>query len=170
MAMTCLMRYTLALCTLLLTTLTAQAADRGGVKCRGVVFATHISSGGMNLWLEFENSSSRTIVVKSGEVELYIGDRYVMTISLRDKVVIPRRCNSDVLLPLRFTSSSNLKNVVLLRKVMRGDEEVRVSYRLRAGTRLVKRTFRAEDVALSEIFDNFAMSDTVISEFRSVLE
>jgi hypothetical protein len=108
--------------------------------------------------------------VKSGEVQLYIGDRYVMTISLRDKVVIPRCSRSEVLLSLRFTSSSNLKNVVLLRKVMRGDEDVRVSYKLRAGTRLIKRTFRAEDVALSEIFDNFAISDAVISEFRSVLE
>lgn len=170
MAMLRLMRYTLVLCTLLLATLTAQAADRGGVKCSGVVNATHISTGGMNLWLEFENDSSHTVVVKSGEVQLYIGDRYVMTISLRDKVVIPRCSRSEVLLPLRFTSSSNLKNVVLLRKVMRGDEDVSVSYKLRAGTRLIKRTFRAEDVALSEIFDNFAISDAVISEFRSVLE
>ena len=53
---------------------------------------------------------------------------------------------------------------------MRGDEDVRVSYKLRAGTRLIKRTFRAEEVALSEIFDNIAISDADISEFRSVLE
>lgn len=165
-----LVRYMTLLGVLLLATLSANAADRGVVRLEGVVRVTHISTGGMNLWLAFDNERCHSLVIKRGVVDIYVGEHYVMSISLRDKVVIPRRSRSEVLLPLRFTSSGGLQTITVLKRLLSGDEQISCSYSIRGGTRLIKRTFRAENVAISEFFDNFAISNSLADELRYIIE
>lgn len=165
-----LLQYIVVLGTLLLSTMVATATPKGDVRCEVVVRATHISTGGMNLWVAFDNPRCHALVIKRAEVDIYVDERYMMSISLRDKVVIPRRGKSEVLLPLRFASQGGLKTIAMLRRVVAQEQDITFSYRIRGGTRLLKRTFSAENIAISEFFDNFAIPNTLLEELGYVLE
>ena len=85
------------------------------------------------------------------------------TISLRDKVVIPKGYAGEVLMPLRFRSTSTLTLQSILRRIAEGDSEgITITYRLRGGTRLIRRSLRGDDIAISEFFDMFAVPKSAI--------
>lgn len=155
------------LCLLLCSTAGFSAEACGNPARRvhygGYVRASHLSSSGVNLWVAMENGSCHDLVLRRGEITILVKGLPAATISLRDKVVVPRRSSEEVLLPLRFTSHGLVGAWQLVRRIATGrGEDVTLSYRLRAGTRLFKRNFSAEEVAISEFFNNFAISDDFI--------
>lgn len=147
-------------------TLRVDAAGDGAV--RAITFGditrvTHLSSSGANLYVDIRNDSRRTIVIKSGEVDVMVDGSLKCTISLRERVVIPKGHAGEVLLPLRFRSTSTLTLHNILRRIAEGNSDnVAITYRLRGGTRLIKRSFHGEDIAISEIFDMFAIPKSAI--------
>lgn len=113
---------------------------------------SHLSTSGMNLWVVLDNESAYRYEIKSCEVDIYVEDSLLATISLRDKVVIPRRAKSEILLPLRFKSRSSFALGRLLWRVIQNEgEDITISYRMRAGLRLFKRNFEEEHISLSDI-------------------
>jgi hypothetical protein len=123
-----------------------------GVSLVGVVDVTHLSTSGMNLYIEVDNDTCHRLVVSRAEIDVVEDGENVVTISLRDKVVIPRRAKSEILLPLRFKSRSSFALGRLLWRVIDGrGDDITLSYRMRAGLRLIKRNITAENIALSDL-------------------
>ena len=131
------------------------------IRFKNFVDASHISTSGMNLWIEVENDSCHKIVILSGETDIYIGESCVMTISLRDKVVIPRRGTHRVLIPMRFKSRSSMIPMRILRGIAQGEDMgISISYRIRGGTPLFKRNFERQRVPLEALWREFNITDS----------
>lgn len=145
--------------------------DERRVVCEGVARVTHLSSSGMNLWLVIDNATPHRLSIVRGEVHIAINGSVVASISLRDKVRIPRRSCGEVLLPLRFRSYSPHPVWQIVRQVLRGeDSSITISYNIRGGAGLVRRTFSAESIAVSEFFDTFAISREFIGSLDAELK
>ena len=134
------------------------------------ITVTHLSTTGMNLWVEVSSEWAHTLIVKRGKVDIMMHGNHVATIELRDKVEIPRRATTKVLLPLRFTSTNSLS----LQRVLRHLIENRglgttINYRIRAGLRVLKMNFSDKNVAVSEILDNFALSKESLRELAKLI-
>lgn len=154
--MRALCRYMLMMVVAIVATCTRVEAQPWVEKLHfeGIAKVSHLSTSGMNLWVTLDNESAYRYEIKSCEVDIYIEDSHMATISLRDKVVIPRRSISDVLLPLRFETRSSFALGRLLLRIIEGrGDDITVSYRMRAGVRLIKRNFKGEDIPLSNILD-----------------
>lgn len=121
----------------------------------GVAKVSHLSTSGMNLWVTINNESCYRYVIKSCEVDIHVEGRHMATVMLRDEVVIPRKSTKDVLLPLRFKARSSFAlGRLVWRMIESGGKDITISYRMRAGLRLVKRNFKEENIALSDILGN----------------
>lgn len=120
------------------------------VEVVGVTDITHLSTSGMNLYIEVDNSSLHRLVVKEGEVDILSKGEVVATISLRDRVEVRGRRTAEVLVPLRFRARSSFVLGSLLKRLA-SEEDLRLSYRIRGGTGLFKRTLAAEDVSAGEL-------------------
>lgn len=158
-------------CTLLCTSIESVAQGREQVLAiEGITRVTHLSSSGANLYLRVRNNSRHTIVAKRGEIDIMVDGNVKSTISLRDKVVVAKGHEGEILLPLRFRSTSALTLQSLLRRIAEGESQnISVTYRLRGGTRLIKRNFRGEDIAISEFLDTFAIPQGAITRLEEVL-
>jgi hypothetical protein len=120
------------------------------VEVVGVVDITHLSTSGMNLYVEVDNNSLHRLVVKEGEVDILSKGEVIATISLRDRVVIKGRRTSTVLVPLRFRARSSFVLSSLLKRLA-SEEDMRLSYRICGGTGMYKRTLAAEDITVGEL-------------------
>ena len=162
------------LCTLLcVTDASAARRDRAtaGLHIEGVTRVTHLSTSGANLYVEVSNTTGRRLVMKRGDVDVMVDGRLRVTVSLRDKVVVPKGYCGEVLLPLRFRSTSSLTLGAIIRRVVNGDTtDVTLTYRLRGGTPLYRRTFRGEDIPISEIFDTLAIQNGILSRLEELLQ
>ena len=148
----------------------AEAGVLDKFRIERVVPITHVSTSGMNLWVEVSSEWAHTLIVKRGKVDIMMHGNHVATIELRDKVEIPRRATTKVLLPLRFTSTNSLS----LQRVLRHLIENRglgttINYRIRAGLRVLKMNFSDKNVAVSEILDNFALSNESLRELAKLI-
>lgn len=139
----------------------AEGGDARAITVNEITRVTHLSSSGANVYVDVQNNSRRTIVIKRGEVDIMVDGNLKSTISLREKVVIPKGYAGEVLLPLRFRSTLTLQSI--LRRIAEGDSEgITITYRLRGGTRLIRRSLRGDDIAISEFFDMFAVPKSAI--------
>lgn len=130
---------------------------------------SHLSTSGMNLWVVLDNDSAYRYEIKSCEVDIFVEGDLLATISLRDKVVIPRRAESEILLPLRFKSRSSFALARLLWRMIDDSEDITLSYRMRAGVRLFKRNFSGEELPLSMFLDKEpSMVDAIESLWKMV--
>ena len=134
------------------------------------ITVTHLSTTGMNLWVEVSSEWAHTLIVKRAKIDVMMQGKYVATIELRDKVAIPRRSTNRILLPLRFTTSNSLT----LQRVVRHLVENRglgttIDYRIRAGVRVLKKNFSEKNVAVSQILDNFALSNESLRELLKLI-
>ncbi len=155
----------LTLVALLAFTVESQAGLAEKIRLEGIARVSHVSSSGMNLWLEVTNDTGFRFVARRAELDIMIDGRHVATITLRDKVVVPRRRSSEILIPLRFKSHSSFALVRLLRRIVTGDsDDITVNYRLRAGISVYKKNFKAENVAVSRFLDKFAIRKEHINE------
>lgn len=159
----------LAVVSLFVVHTTAEAAGVEKLRVNGVVKFTHLSSSGVNVWLSVSNNTKHRLVLKRGSVDFMVGGRHVVTVSLRDKVVV-RRGTRDVLVPLRFESHTSFALVWLLREIVSDANNIYVEYDLRAGTALLRKSIKSENgIALSKILDNFAISKDDINALLRLL-
>lgn len=134
------------------------------------ITVTHMSSSGFNLWVEVRSDWAHTLVVKRGVVDVMMHGEKVATIELRDKIVIPKRSTTKVLIPIRFSA----RNTFTLQRVLRhliedGGLNTTISYRFRAGLKILKLNFSEKNVAVSEILDNFALSNETLRELLKLI-
>ena len=61
----------------------------------GITRVTHLSTSGANIYVELNNTTKRRLVIKSGEVEIMVDGNPRLTISLREKIIIPKG-HSDI--------------------------------------------------------------------------
>lgn len=137
----------------------------------GFAKATHISTSGMNLWVSIDNDSAWSYKIKSCEIDIAIDGSHLATISLRNKVIIPRRYEGDILLPLRFESRSSFALGRLLQRAVQGESDrITISYRIRAGGRVITKRFAESDILLSDIIDSSLQGTTTIEELWQLVK
>ena len=150
---------------------TGVEAKGRDVVVEGVSRVTHISSSGMNLWLDVRNERCSRLVLKRGEVEIKVDGRTRVVVSLRDKVVVRGRSFEEVLLPLRFKSRTTFALGSILRKVITKDmEDITISYEVRGGTMLFRRTLRGEDVMLRDVVESLGISEMVLTQLEHYID
>ena len=150
---------------------TGVEAKGRDVVVEGVSRVTHISSSGMNLWLDVRNERCSRLVLKRGEVEIKVDGRTRVVVSLRDKVVVRGHSSEEVLIPLRFKSRTTFALGSILRKVITKDmEDITISYEVRGGTMLFRRTLRGEDVVLRDVVESLGISERVLTQLESYID
>lgn len=150
---------------------TGVEAKGRDVVVESVSRVTHISSSGMNLWLDVRNERCSRLVLKRGEVEIKVDGRTRVVVSLRDKVVVRGRSSEEVLLPLRFKSRTTFALGSILRKVITKDmEDITISYEVRGGTMLFRRTLRGEDVVLRDVVESLGISERVLTQLERYID
>ena len=158
---------------LLLATVRVEACggNRGRVTFDGFRRVTHLSTSGMNLWVEATNSSCWRMVVTDAEIDIYVGEAKRLTISLRDRVVVPRKRTTEVLVPLRITSHSMFSIVGIITRIAMGSrEDITISYSVRAGTPLFKRTIAAEGVPIELLLRQLSLPDSEIGVLKELVD
>ncbi|MBR4045292.1 MAG: hypothetical protein IKK05_00110 [Alistipes sp.] len=141
------------------------------VEFKGFERITHLSTSGANLWVEVENRGCWRMVVKEAEVDILVGDKPRLTLSLRDRVVVPRKSRSEVLVPLRFTSRSMLSFVGLVARMAFGDrDDITVNYRIKAGTPIFKRRFEEQGIPLNRLLELMDMSEGEIDVLNEMVK
>lgn len=132
---------------------------------------THLSTSGMNLWVSVRNDSCWRMILAEVEVDIYVEGEKRLTLSLRDRVVVPRKATSDVLIPIRITSHSMFSIVGIVGRIASGNmSTITVSYRLRAGTPLFKRTLEAEHEPMEVLIDQLDLPASEIGILKRLLD
>lgn len=159
---------------MLLSVVRVDASTRGveeRLTFEGFSRVTHLSTSGMNLWVKATNHSCWRMVLAEAEADIYVEGEKRLTISLRDKVVVPRKATSDVLVPIRITSYSLFSIVGIIGRIATGNRDaITVSYRLRAGTPLYKRTFAEEGVPIEVILEGLDLPESEIGVLKRLLD
>ena len=155
--------------------LSAVRVEACGVKERitfeGFERVTHLSTSGMNLWVEVTNRGCWRMVVAEAEVDIFVGGTKRLTMSLRDRVVVPRKSSGEVLVPIRITSHSLFSIVGIIGRIAIGNrDDITISYTLRVGTPLLKRTFAEEGVPVSELLSQLSMPDSEIGVLKQLMD
>lgn len=155
--------------------LSAVRVEACGVKERitfeGFERVTHLSTSGMNLWVEVTNRGCWRMVVAEAEVDIFVDGTKRLTLSLRDRVVVPRKSSGEVLVPIRITSHSLFSIVGIIGRIATGNRgDITISYTLRAGTPLLKRTFAEEGVPVSELLSQLSMPDSEIVVLKQLVD
>lgn len=167
------LRYILLFAALLFVAPVAQASIVGGImskiKIERIERVTHLSSSGANVWVEMTNDTHLRLVAKRAEVEIFDNGRSLGVVSLRDKVVLRRNRTETVLVPLRFESRSSFALLKMLRLVLKRDEGLTISYKVRGGISIYKKSISGENVAISKFLDKFAISNSLIEDLINKL-
>ena len=164
------LRYIATIVVLLLSVNRAPADILDNFHFERFVAVTHLSSSGANIWVDVRNDWSHTLVIKKGKVDVMMHGKKVATIELRDKIVLPKRSTSRILIPLRFDAQNTLSFQRILRNLVdKRGLGTTIDYRVRAGTKALKLTFSDKNVAVSEILNNFALSNDSLKELIELI-
>lgn len=134
-----------------------------------VVDVTHLSTSGMNLYVEVENDTGHRIVVTDAELDILSHGEVIATISLRDKLVLKRRSTDVVLIPLRFKSRSSFVLGRLLSRIITKDVDITLNYRIRGGVGLFRRTFHQEGIEARELINRYGDSEMIIQQIEEYI-
>ena len=93
----------------------------------------------------------------------------MVTISLRDKVVVRGRRTSKVLIPLRFNARSSFTLHRTLRRALEAENGITLNYRIRGGTSLFRRNAEAEGVAITELLANAPIAAATLEGLEQYL-
>lgn len=136
----------------------------------GFMRATHVTASGMNLYVSIDNGLGHNIVIKSCSAVISRGGVEIMTIDLRDRVVVPKRSVSEVLLPLRFRGDSSMSILMLLRRILDGRiDDLTVTLTARVRVSVVSKTFSMQNIAMSEILDTFGVEIDDVQQLIDLL-
>lgn len=141
-----------------------------GVRVEGVSDVTHLSTSGMNLYVDIENDTRHRLVVSDAEVDILSNGEVLATISLRDKVVVKRRHHGDVLIPLRFKARNTFVLTRLLKRMVEQSNDMAISYRIRGGVGCIKRTMSGESVSLDRLFASGVIAEAMINGISDIVE
>ena len=117
----------------------------------GVRDVTHLSTSGMNLYVEVDNDTIHRFVINDAEMDILSKGEVIATISLRDKVVIKGHRSSTVLVPLRFKARSSFVLGRLLTRLLGDSDAMTLNYTIRGGIGPFRRTFEAEGLMIDEL-------------------
>lgn len=131
-----------------------------------VVDVTHLSTSGMNLYVEIENETGHRLVFTDAEIDILSNGELMATISLRDKVVLKRRSTNTVLVPLRFKSRSSFVLGRLLTRVLSFDADITINYRFRGGIGPFRQTFEQKDIDVKKLLENFKLSEIILKQIN----
>ena len=164
--------FVVAICFVLLSVSRAEAcglAER--LTFEGFSRVTHLSTSGMNLWVDVANDSCWRMVITEAEVDIYVEGSKRLTLTLRDRVVVPRKATSEVVVPIRITSHSMFSIVGIIGRIAAGNSQsITISYRLRAGTPLYKRTFEAEHEPVDVLLDQLDLTNSEVGILKQLLD
>lgn len=164
------LRYIVMLFVLLFSVNRAHADILDNFHVERFVAVTHLSSSGVNIWVDVRNDWRHTLVIKKGKVDIMMHGKKVASIELRAKIVVPKRSTTRILLPLRFDSQNILSFPMILRNLAdKGGLGTTIDYRVRAGLKAIKLTFSEKNVAVSEILNNFALSNDSLKELIELI-
>ncbi len=135
-----------------------------------VVDVTHLSTSGMNLYLEIENETGHRLVFSEAEVDILSRGEVIATISLRDKVVLKRRSTTTVLIPLRFKSRSSFALTRLITRLLSFDVDLTIDYRIRGGIGPFRQTFEQSDIKASELFASLEVSEMILQQIEEYIK
>lgn len=135
-----------------------------------VVDVTHLSTSGMNLYVEIENETGHRLVFTDAEIDILSHGELMATISLRDKVVLKRRSTNTVLVPLRFKSRSSFVLGRLLTRVLSFDADITINYRFRGGIGPFRQTFEQKDIDVKKLFENFKLSEIILKQINDYIK
>lgn len=139
------------------------------VKFVRVVDISHLSTSGMNLYIEVDNDTRHKLIITEGEVDVVAKDDVVATISLRDKVVLNRNQTSVILLPLRFKSQGSFALARLLKTIFDPKSDVTIDYRVRAGIPAIKRTIKEEGIPATDLLKSSAFTDMALHQIERII-
>lgn len=159
-------------CFVLLFAARAEACEaKERIVFEGFERVTHLSTSGMNLWVEVTNRSCWRMVVAEAEVDIYVEGTKRLTLSLRDRVVVPRKSSDEVLVPIRITSHSLFSIVGIIGRIASGNRgDITISYTLRAGTPLFKRTFAEEAIPVDVLLSQLSLPDSEIGILKQLVD
>lgn len=140
-----------------------------GVDLVRVVDVTHLSTSGMNLYLEVDNDTCHRLVISDAEVDVIAKGETLATISLRDKVVIKGKRTSTILIPLRFKSRSSFMVARLVARALDPNSDITLDYRLRGGTALIRRTIEGGGIEVKELLRNSEFSASTLREVMDII-
>jgi hypothetical protein len=142
-----------------------------GVSIEGVSHISHLSTSGMNLWLDVKNERGR-IVVNRAKVEIAVDGVKQLELSLREKVVVRGHRIEKVLVPLRFDTRNSLNIGRLLRKAIDGrGKGLTISFKVRGGTLLFRRTITEDNISLRDVAALLDMDFiSLLNELRKINE
>ena len=84
--------------------------------------------------------------------------------------VIPKRSTSEVLLPLRFRADNSMSIAVLLRRILQGRiDDMTVTMTAKCRASIISKTFSMQNVAMSEILDNFGVTIDNVKRLSELL-
>lgn len=141
-----------------------------GVRLVRIVDVTHLSTSGMNLYIEVDNDTCHRLVVSDAEIDIVDNGETLATISLRDKVVVKGKRTSTILVPLRFKARSSFVFARILRRTLDTESTVTLNYRIKGGTALLRSRFEAEDVAAQRVLSSSEFSAATLHELERFLE
>ena len=128
------------------------------------------TSAGMNLYVRIGNTSSYNVILKSCTAVIRCGGEELMQIELRERAVIPKRSTSEVLLPLRFRADNSMSIAVLLRRILQGRiDDMTVTMTAKCRASIISKTFSMQNVAMSEILDNFGVTIDNVKRLSELL-
>lgn len=140
------------------------------VEIKGISRVTHLSTSGANLWVNVENRSGSRLVLKRASVSFVVDGEERLEVALRERVVVARKSNGEVLLPLRFSKRNTLSVISLLRRLVRDDiAEVSLDIDLRGGSMLFRKNFEAQGVTLSDALEWLGLTSEDVLEFMEML-
>ena len=140
------------------------------VEIKGISRVTHLSTSGANLWVNVENRSGSRLVLKRASVSFVVDGEERLEVALRERVVVARKSNGEVLLPLRFSKRNTLSVISLLRRLVRDDiAEVSLDIDLRGGSMLFRKNFEAQGITLSDALEWLGLTSEDVLEFMEML-
>lgn len=135
-----------------------------------VVDVTHLSTSGMNLYVEIENETGHRLVFSEAEIDILSRGEVMATISLRDKVVLKRRSTTTVLIPLRFKSRSSFALTRLITRLLSFDVDLTIDYRIRGGIGPFRQTFEERGIKATELFDSLEVSEMILQQIDEYIK
>lgn len=140
-----------------------------GVRLVRIVDVTHLSTSGMNLYIEVDNDTCHRLVVSDAEIDIVDRGETLATISLRDKVVVKGKRTSTILVPLRFKARSSFVFVRILRRALDTESSITLNYRIKGGTALLRSTIEAKEIAAQETLSRSEFSAAILHELEAFL-
>ncbi|MDE6862045.1 MAG: hypothetical protein K2J31_04795, partial [Alistipes sp.] len=116
------------------------------------------------------NGLGYNIVVKSCTAVVCRDGVEIMSVDLRDKVVVPKQSVSEVLLPLRFRADNTMSILALLSRILDGRiEDLTVTLTARLRVSIVSKTFSKQSIVMSEILDTFGVTIDDVKQLIDLL-